>query len=143
MILSLPSYMFGVPIISIKQSENEDSDNDSEMNEYDIFISQLILVFKTNSSPPSMTYRTLNGAQLRPLICDNGRFFIGHIQRYYPLLDTIIIKYIKFPVVKGNPLSQLIHAQTSDTPKTITRVLDVQKRFDIRNGASCKLGIVL
>lgn len=145
MILALPACLFGAPIINIQQrvsshskdldDANSESDDEGEIKQYDVFICQLIFVFKSTSK---INIRVLNGAQLRPLVDKKGMFFIGHIQRYYPQLDTIIIKYLKFPCASSNA-GCLIQ---TDLPQSITRVLDVEKRYDVRNGKSCKLGIM-
>ncbi len=146
-ILSMPAFVFGAPIITVEHydsdSESDATDESKKSNEnthYDIFISQLIFIFKTGSRT---SFRTMNGCQLRPLIDQYGRFHIGHIHKYYPSLDTIIIKYVKFPCVESNAINSLLNAQSSDVPRVVTRVLDVTKRYDIRNNQSCKLGIVL
>jgi len=148
LILSLPSYMFGAPLIRITQprglldssSEEEDAlDTPVEPTTYDVFISRLILVFNSNDTPPTQTHRVLNGAQLKPLIDSRGRFFIGHIHRYYPTLDTILLKYIKFPT----PNSKMPILSSTKQDQTVDRVIDVNKRYDIRNSVSCRLGVNL
>ena len=146
MVLSLPSYMFGAPVLKFYQadlSDSSDSDinsssdeEDVKMNEYEVFVSQLLFVFKTNDEPPLMTFSTMNGAQLRPFIDSKGRFFVGHIERYYPNLDTIIIRYVK-TLADATKIDLLL-----ETP-TLTKIIDVEKRFDIRNGKSCKFGVYL
>ena len=142
LILTLHPYLFGTPVLNICQLEkldlsdsdsDSDSDNDSKLQDYEVIVSQLLFVFQTNEDPPTMTYRVMNGAQLRPFIDDKGRFFIGHIHRYYPSLDTIIIRYMKFETDSNKII---------DHPN-ITKIIDVKKRFDIRNGVSCKFGVYL
>lgn len=141
LILSLPPYLFGQPIFTITQfDKNEhDSDYDSDdteanrkMTEYSVFVSQLLLVVKKDNA---IETTTLNGAQLIPFIDDKGRFFIGHIQQYYKDLDIIILKYIK---VKNNQPSG---NQSSD--ESIIRVIDVVKRYDIRNKKSVSFGVFM
>lgn len=148
LILTLPPHLFGTPTLRIQQKEtsNDSSGSSSDeaddvdvinvqMKQYDIIVSQLMFVFKTKEEPPTMTYRVMNGAQLRPFIDDKGRFFVGHIHQYYPMLDTIIIRYIK--ITTESNVNQLMD------PPALTKIIDVKKRFDIRNGVSCKLGVYL
>lgn len=147
LILSLPLYMFGSPIIRIKQVstldlDSSDDDTEPETKEYDVFVSQLVFVHKSNDTPPLMSMRVMNGLQLRPLIDDKGRFFIGHIERYYPSLDSIILKYVKFPAI-DKPIEQLLESQSSSQNPTEIKVIDVAKRYDIRNSKSCKFGVYL
>lgn len=139
LILSLPAYMFITPVINIWQINNPDeesSDDDAmpEKRNYSLFISQFMFVLKTNDTPPTMTTRSLNGLQLKVLLDDKGRFFISHIQRYYPTLDTIIIRYSK---------TQIFDGQLSNANSEHTKVIDVVKRYDLRNSKSCKFGVVL
>lgn len=140
LILSLPTYVFGPPIIRVRQllpddSKDDDSSDDDcliQMISYDIFISQLIFIFETNEMPPTMTHRFMHGAQLAPLTDQHGRFFLPRLGQYYPQLDTIIIKYAKTPVNNVSGMES----------QMLEKVLDVKKRFDIRNGKSCKMGVI-
>lgn len=146
LILSLPAHMFGAPVIKIRQVYNPDgesSDDDvvDEMREYCLFISQLLFVFKTNEVPPTMTTRVLSGLQINPLLDDKGRFFISHIQRYYPTLDTIVIQYTKIPAIDSLEFSE--ESVEIDPSCKHVKVIDVTKRYDIRNYKSCKFGVVL
>ena len=138
LILSLPAYLFGAPVIRVCQIVNPDdesSDDDAtrETQDYTLFISQLVFVLKTGNHPPTMTNRLLSGLQLKVVLDDKGRFFISHIRRYFPNLDTIIIKYSKFPLDTG----------LTDSSTNHIKVIDVNKRYDIRNNKSCKFGVVL
>ena len=146
LILSLPAHMFGAPVIKISQvynPEGDSSDDDvvDEMREYCLFISQLLFVFKTNEVPPTMTTRVLSGLQINPLLDDKGRFFISHIQRYYPTLDTIVIQYTKIPAIDSLEFSE--ESVEIDPSCKHVKVIDVTKRYDIRNDKSCKFGVVL
>lgn len=133
LILSLPAFLFGPPIIKISQSEySSDSEDELSISEYEVFITQLVFIMKSNES---MTTRNLNGLQIRPLIDEKGRFFVGHIQRYYPNLDTIILSYVKFPAIQSG------HSFLPEEPVKQTKVIDVVKRYDIRNKKSLKMGI--
>lgn len=143
LVLSLPAYLFSAPVIKICQQLPESSDSDSDdqnlnQKEFYVFISQLIFIHKEHKIPPTMVHRIMSGLQLKPLINENGRFFIGHIQRYYPTLDTIVLKYIKIPVEDCAVKSPRSDA---DDLEVITKVIDVNKRYDIRNNKSCKLGV--
>ena len=140
LILSLP--------IRIKQAvnDNESSDSDSdgsaELVDYDVFITEFMLVFYDENTYAH--HRVLNGCQLRPLIDENGKFFVQNISRYYPTLDTIILRYIKFPIAKSyleNSMSDSEEHDGSIHPSTL--VIDVKKKYDLRNLKSCKMGVVL
>ena len=137
LMLSLPAFLFGAPILRVQQEDRTGSDSDddaeSDIKEYDLFITRLEFIFKSNEVPPIMTRRTLNGAQLQPLIDNKGRFFIGHIHKYYPTLDTILIRYLKTPADHNS--------QKKDT--ICVKIIDVAKRYDIRNAESCKFGVYL
>lgn len=136
--LSLPSHMFGSPVLHIKQialtddTDSSDDDDSSSLIEYNVYISKLLFIFKTRDAMPLMEHRVLNGAQLRLLVNENGRFFLPRINQYYPLLDTIVIDYTKFEPTDSN----------IDELPVQTKILDVKKRYDIRNGISCKMGVV-
>lgn len=136
LILSLPSYLFGPPVITIKQEnyvDSSDSGSDEDnLIEYDVFISQLVLVFYDKKSVA--TYRTLNGAQLKPIVDHKGRFFVNSISQFYPTLDTIIIQYAKFEKKETDT--------KNENATTLTKVIDVAKRYDVRNHASCKMGVI-
>lgn len=128
MILSLPSYLFHDPIIQVRrpvQELGDSSDEESEIEEFSMLISQVILVFKDESSPYHVYHRQINGLQLKPLISSKGRLFIGHLSRYYPTLETVIFKYTK-----------------SNELKVITKVIDVEKCRDLRTGQNCRLGVI-
>ena len=139
LILSFPKYMFGTPVLNIQQYDDvetdseEDSDYEPPLRHYDVFVSQLEFIYKTSDIPPIMTSRAMSGAQLRPFIDDKGRFFIGHIQQYYPNLDTILIKYIK----KSSD-GVFVEEESSNI-----KVIDVAKRYDVRNNRSHKFGVYL
>jgi hypothetical protein len=138
LIMTIPTYMFGLPVINIRQlpddysSDSSDDEMDKHAIEYTVFISQLVFILKTNDSPPVMTSRTMHGAQLKTLVDTQGRFFLRHVQQHFPNIDTIILKYTKIPRDDDGVL----------TTKTVTRVLDVEKRCDIRTGTSCKMGVI-
>ena len=137
LILSLPASLFGAPVLRIQQAVQTACDSDDDENatiqKYDLFITHLEFIFKSNEVPPTMTRRTMNGAQLQPLIDKKGRFFIGHIHKYYPNLDTIFIRYLKTPSDHNSHKKDTI----------CVKIIDVAKRYDIRNNASCKFGVYL
>ena len=141
LILALPASVFGAPILKIQQTgadnyDSSDDENIAVMKKYEVFVSELTFVYKSNDIPPIMTKRVMNGAQLRPLIDDKGRFFLGHIGRYYPTLDTIEITYVKLLTSKDS-------VNTENTITMETKVIDVKKRYDVRNSKSCKFGVYL
>ncbi len=139
LILTLPKYLFASPILKITQmpdSCSSDSDDSIEVNdephasEYYIYISQLMFILKPDND--IIHHIELHGAQLKPLIDDGGKFFIGHLLRFYPTLDIILLKYIK--VEKNNK---------GGPPIKITRVITVDNRKDIYNNENCSMGVVL
>lgn len=137
LILSLPAYVFSSPVFTIKQL-TEDSDSDSDDSnlsiiDYDILVCQLIFVFHTNKEPPTMTSRAYHAGNLKPFINERGSFFLQELEQYYPHLDTIILRYVKVP--HGEP--------DTESNNLKVKVIDVKKRYDIRNDKSCKMGVVL
>lgn len=133
LILTLPWYLFGTPVMTItKELDSDDSDAEQTTNQYEVFINELTLVFYDKKR--KATYRTLNGLQIRPILNEQGRFFITDISRYYFNLETIIIKYVKFDDIPS------LHDDDNDG---ITKIIDVQKKYDIRNLVSCKMGVYL
>ena len=145
MILSLPKSVFGAPILKIQQYDEAESESESDsedetepmIRKFDIFVSRLEFIYKSNDIPPLMTRRSLNGAQLQPFIDNKGRFFVGHIQQYYPNLDTILIIYSKTP----SDIDQI--EDDDDESESFVKVIDVAKRYDIRNNQSCSFGVYL
>jgi hypothetical protein len=140
MILSLPKYMFGPPILHIQRyvdSSSEESDDDDNrdtypsMNYYDVYISQLMFVFKPDEDG-NIYHKDLHGAQLHPIVDTMGRFHIGNLLRFYPNLDLILLKYVKVQVGKKNYI-----------PSENTKVITVDNKLDIYNHQSCKLGVAL
>ena len=139
--------MFGPPLIKLSQVENpngESSDDDvvDTKQDYIAYISQLVFILKPNNPSKTQDVRIMHGYQLSVLVDDKGRFFLSHIQQYFPNIDTIIIKYIKFPIIK-NKFDQLLISQSKNKPVTNVKIIDVVKRYDIRNLKSCKLGVTL
>lgn len=130
MILHLPAYMFGHPILRIQQDpeSGSDSDTDEDPIEFDVFVSRLIFVF---DGADKMQHRVMHGAQLRPLIIKD-RFYIGRLLTFFPSLDSIVMTYAKVPTISSN----------YDTGEITTKVIDVKKRYDIRGCKSCKMGVV-
>lgn len=132
-ILYLPCHLFGTPVLHISKEPESESDSNDDSNkeniEYEIYICDLLLIFYDQKN--KATYRTLNGLQLRPIINEGGRFFITDISKYFDNLDTIIIKYLKFD--KDSKTGDKVH----------TKIIDVAKKYDIRNHQSCQMGVYL
>lgn len=128
LIFYLPSYMFGAPIITIDQpiDSESDSDNESETTKVQVFIKRLLVVFK--DSEGRMSCRKLHGAQLAPIIVGD-RFYIGRLQSFFPTLDTLLITYVKMP------------ADESEPSPMITKIIDVERRYDMSNHRSCRFGV--
>ncbi len=131
--LSLPPYVFGTPMLYVRQFNNTSDSSDSEEEQdtpYGVYISQFIFVFKVSANPMKMSHRMMHGSQLRLLVDQHGKFFLTRLKQYYPTLDTVVIKYKKF------------NLNINDKPSMKTKVLDVEKRYDIYNDVSCRMGVV-
>lgn len=140
LILSLPAYMFGPPIYAVKQSvastDDSDDSNDDESNEfggvdYTVFVSHLVCVLK--NADKQITTSRLSGSQLRPLVDKSGRFFIGKLLQFFPTLDTIFIMYTK---------TLATDEEQDQSEQQHIKLIDVNRRFDIRNNTSCRMGVV-
>jgi hypothetical protein len=127
LLMCLPPYMFGMPILRIEQSQYDDSDTDCsedpEKVAFDIFISKVELTMKDGET------RVLHGLQLTPFINIEGRFYISSIEGHFPELAYINMHYVK--------------SADSNTYSEIIRVIDTQKRVDVFNKESCRMGITL
>lgn len=137
MILSLPKYMFGSPILRIERyidSSDEEDHTDNKtypiIEHYDLYVSQLMLVFKPDAEG-KVSHIVLHGAQLYPMVDTTGRFYISHLAQFYPNLDLILLKYVK--VLVGD---------IANTSSELTKVITVENKLDIYNNQSCKLGVV-
>ena len=135
MMLALPKYMFGPPIYRIRQYPKDDIDDETlEPLDYTVFISNLECSFK-NSDNSEVSYRSLSGSQLRPLIDEKGRFFLGKLLQVFPTLDMIRIEYIK--------TCDLVESSNEDDLcVNCTKYIDVQRRYDVHNEESCMRGVV-
>lgn len=112
LILSLPPYMFNdLNEITLKRDEEEK-----------IWIKKVDLILK--KTPTEYTYDHISGRQLMTLSDDYGRIAFNELLRYYPALDTIYVQYLKL----------------DGTNETVTRVVDVQKRLELRSASKCKFG---
>jgi hypothetical protein len=121
MILSLPPYMFGPPILHINY-ENDDSDDESQNDEFDIYAQNITLVSTKNN----VSYTdSLNIRQLTNII-NNSVLHIKELQIYYPYLDTIYIQLFR-----------------CDTQLESTMIIDTKKRVDIYHNRSVRNGINL
>ncbi len=127
LLLCLPPHMFGAPLLHIQQSQSDDSDTDCseepEKIDFDIFVSRIELTMKDGET------RILHGLQLTPFINIEGRFYISAIEEYFPNLAYINMHYTK----SADP----------NTYSDIIRVIDTQKRVDVFNKESCRMGITL
>ncbi len=143
LMLFLPSSMFGVPILRIKQFKSNDGNMDSDENsdseeqeelEFDVFINNLSLEYIRNGK---MCKKQLHGLQLAPFVDNKGKFFIHNIQKYYPTLRRINLHYTKFKIDNNECI---------DNKKicyNVIRTIDADSKMDIVNNQSCKFGIVL
>lgn len=138
LILSLPAYMFGAPIIKILESDYSDSESEETDDGYDVFVKQFILVFRNGDE---YYHRELNGCQLVPLLDKKNRWFVSDINQYYDNLDTIVLKYIKFKSDTYD-IEYDTDDENNDYSEAITKIIDVERKYDIKNMKSCKMGIV-
>lgn len=137
MILLLPKYMFGSPILRIQKfvdSSDEETHTDNEIypivETYDLYVFQCMLVFKPDAEG-NVCHQTLHGSQLYPIVNATGCFHIAHLIKFYPNLDLILLKYVK--VLVGKKIS---------AASEHTKVITVDNKLDIYNKQSCKLGVV-
>jgi hypothetical protein len=120
MILWLPSYLFGDPIMRIHQLPDN---SDDELDSFDIFVLRLCFVMSDQS------HVAMHGLKLRPFIDASGRFCVWHIKKYFPDVVMVDLDYIK------------IKDAIIPDPKNIKCSIDVNKRFDTINNKSCRFGM--
>lgn len=121
MILSLPPYMFGPPILHITH-ENDDSDYEMETDEFDIYVQNITLISMKNNVAST---DIINIHQLTNLLTDSV-LHIKQLQTYYPYIDTIFIRITR-----------------CDTEQETSIIVDTKKRMDIYNNRSVRNGINL
>jgi hypothetical protein len=137
LILSLPPYVFGPPVYVVKQSEESTDSDDSDDSQhpldtsvdYIVFVSHLVCIFK-NMQDNQFVSRNFSGSQLRPLVNENGRFFIGNLVQFFPTLHTITLTYVKKP--RSDPANKSVR---------YTKIIDVKRRYDVHNEESCMMGV--
>lgn len=137
LILSLPPYMFGPPVYVVKQSEESVDSDDSDDSQYQldksvdyiVFISHLACTFR-NIQDDRFLSRNFSGSQLRPIVDEKGRFFIGTLVQIFPTLHTITLTYMKMPT--SDPLCKSVE---------YTKIIDVERRYDVHNEESCMMGV--
>ncbi len=128
---ALPNSMYGAPVKRIHQLSSSDIDADTSDDElttveYDLVIESMIFIIASDPKPQIIN---VHGAKLFPLVSRCGRFYLPVLRQFFPQLDTIRIEYSKTPV--GSFGSQ-----------RGVKVLDVKRRFDLRNVESVKMGVV-
>lgn len=112
LILSLPPRMFSeLNEITLKREEDEK-----------IWINKVDLILK--KAQAEYTHEHISGRQLMILSDEAGKIAFNELLRYYPTLDTIYVQYVKL----------------DGTNETITRVVDVPKRLELRSASKCKFG---
>lgn len=119
MILSLPSYMFGPPVLHISHT-NDDSDDESQNDEFDIYVKNITLI----SSKNNITHIDILNIKQITHILNNNVLHIKQLQTYYPFLDTIYMHIIR-----------------CDADKEMSIIVDIKKRMDIYNNRSVRNGI--
>lgn len=124
--LTLPAYVFGSPVIRIRQSCSDDSDEEDSSTDFCVFIAHLMIVTDVDDRIES---RELHGAQLRPFVEEDGRLLIGELAQYFPNLSMIYIRYAKTPLDGGDV-------------RTSKMLIDVKKKYDNYNQRSCRFGTV-
>lgn len=141
LLLTLPTYMFGDPVFTIKTKPDDDSSSDEttkvppKHSTHNVFIKRVHLIQYDKSQKAIIT--DVHGKQFQYFVDEYGKFFIGHLEKYYTNLETMIISYSKVPNTTDKDTCEPQNVVSS------IRVIDVKKRYDIRNLKSYKLGLVL
>lgn len=112
LLLTLPAYLF-TQNDSIKLG---DEDNTS------IWFNHIKLVLQTN--PNLFSTEELSGPQLMAL-AEDGYITFNKLSQYYPRLDTLYLKYLKYD---------------DDSSEEITKVIDIANKLDLRSTEKCKFG---
>jgi len=112
LILSLPPRMFnGLNEITLKRDDEEK-----------IWINKVDLILKKASTEYICEH--ISGRQLMALSDETGKIAFSKLIQYYPTLDTIYVQYVKL----------------DGTDEAVTRVVDIQKRLELRSASKCKFG---
>lgn len=118
--LTLPAYMFGF-LGPIKVITYDDDDN--QITTYTL-INGVHVILKPEHNKLAK-HITLSQGHILPILND-GRILISDLKKYYPTIDTFVISYTK---------------NYDNIPMHIHRVVDIQKKYDVRNTESCSTGI--
>lgn len=118
--LCLPSFVFGF----MSPTKFISYDDDDKKITGTIYINKVVLIVKNENSEKCNSIE-LSHAHLLPLIID-GQIMISDLKKYYPRIDTIILSYNK--LIDNNYMH-------------IHRVVDIAKKYDLRNLESCSSGI--
>lgn len=142
LLLSLPPRMFNIfgNEIILQPDDSSDSDESTQKNDQRTCWMLMIKLILTNG-PNQYESEIISGAQLMLLADSQGRIPINQLQTYYPNLDTLYIQYLDLTqqsVYYNLDKEATKYSGLSFVP--ITKVIDINKRKDIRSGKKCKFG---
>jgi hypothetical protein len=118
--LSLPHFVFGYlqPMKFITFDEEDNKIVSFSLIEY-------VNVITTQENSSRVKVHQLGQGHILPLIND-GKLMISDLKKYFPMIDTLVVSYTK------SVEDQVFH---------IERVVDISKKYDVRNTESCSTGI--
>jgi hypothetical protein len=126
--------------ITLQPDESSDSDDSTQKNDQRTYWMLMIKLILSNG-PNQYESEIISSAQLMLLADSQGRIPINQLQLYYPNLDTLYIQYLDLTQ------SSTYYNLDKETTKynglsfvPITKVIDINKRKDIRSGKKCKFG---
>jgi hypothetical protein len=117
LILCLPSHMFNnLNVITLNRKDHK-----KEV----IWINKVNLILKNKFT---YEHERISGRQLMAIADESGNITFNILQKYYPNLDTLYVQYQNLD---------------DDKYEIITKVIDIQKRMDIRSATKCRFGRIV
>ncbi len=135
LLLTLPTFVFTQPFYCLKQTLEFDSDSEEEEGNkrvtetYEVFITKLSFYLRSKTEE-NFEVRKMHGSQLRMFIDDSGKFYLGSLQKFFPDLEMITMKYAKVDKLSSSIVIR-------------RKKINVPQKYDILNNVSCSLGVVL
>lgn len=130
LVLNLPAYMF--------TKYNKEVYLKTDDGHKNIWIVSVKLVINNKNS-----YETerISGTQLLVLSDEYGRITFNDLKTFFPNLYTLHIQYLDLNEMTLYPDSDSeSYAGEGVTLGVINRIIDIEKRFDIRSATKCKFG---
>jgi hypothetical protein len=90
-----------------------------------IWINKVNLILKNKFT---YEHERISGRQLMAIADESGNITFNILQKYYPNLDTLYVQYQNLD---------------DDKYEIITKVIDIQKRMDIRSATKCRFGRIV